>query len=686
MPMFTHLRRSRLTTTVFVAFAAGWMGSFATAQPEIATGNDKISPELQWRQSIKERYATSRSNRLATTLVELGMDTAVLDVELCAIYVDEPFTPQQASDLRQNGIDLKESTYVPPIPGRHPHGAYLAWVDHSAFAQARAITNIVKVNSAGRGYSALNDVSSVITDTSSVRLGLGVSKNTGKGVRIGVADTGIDLSHPDFPTPFEAYDVTDGDSVATWGLDVSNTVSSHGTHVAGSAVGRGFASGFAYSGSAPGAELCFYKIGNDSSGSASLLDIAEAINRASEIGCDIFSLSFGGIGSFNDGSGFVEQTLDFTYSQGMLSFSSAGNAANDDLHVTIDCPANSTSEIFRLTIDNSDFDQPFEFSDFIQMNWIDTPGDLNLNITLLNVDINEDPSAILFPRFYDFSDRGTEIRFYEFAFAVPPNEIKTYEFAISNNADEDVQAQVFALIGFDTVFEDPDVEYTVGSPAVADTVIAVGSVNQRTRYKNYMGDEYSFVNSIGELLKVSHFSSRGPRIDGVMKPDIVAPGAMTISCRDGSPNLANSDFLIVDNDGVDLNGSGPAQYYISAGTSMACPTAAGAAALLVEAHPFLDVEALHQSIIKNASQANAPDIHLGYGIIAAKQSILHGPRTGVTGDIDGDSAVGVEDLSILIDMFGGNNDLADINDDRTVDTADLGMLIRNFGMSVSSAP
>ncbi len=100
----------------------------------------------------------------------------------------------------------------------------------------------------------------------------------------------------------------------------------------------------------------------------------------------------------------------------------------------------------------------------------------------------------------------------------------------------------------------------------------------------------------------------------------------------------------------------------------------------------VDVEAQRRSIIKNASRASNPDVHFGYGIIAAKQAILHGPLTGVMGDIDGDSTVGVEDLSILIEMFGGNNDLADMNDDRTVDTADLGMLIQNFGKSASLSP
>lgn len=644
---------------------------------------DKVSPALQWQRSLQERYALDRSDRAAEMLGALGIGTQDPFSSRCVIYVDEPLSEAAITQLRAQGAEVLAHTYAPAIPGRHPHGAYLADVDHTAFGALRAVTSIRRIDVAPKPLEAHNDVSSVVTHTSQVRRGFGVSKNTGAGVTIAVADTGIDLTHPDFPAPVEAFDVTDGDFPNEWGLDVSNTVSAHGTHVTGSALGRGTASGGSYPGSAPGADLVFYKIGDDNSGSAFTSDIVEAVYRAIDIDCDIFSLSFGGLGNFNDGSEFLDQVFDYAFDQGMLCFSSAGNSANDDLHITVECPANGTSEPIRFLVENEGFPEPWDFFQFFQINWIDKlPGDSNLTLELLITD----DSAELEHAFADFSFRGTELDISEFYFSVPADQDTIYEFVIRNDSDEPVTAQLYAIIGLDMSFVDADPSYTVGTPAVADTVIAVGSVNHRPRYRNYMGTQYDYEDFLGEPLMASNFSSRGPRIDGVIKPDIAAPGAMMISCRDSIPGLAADPRFVIDNDNLNLDGSGPAQYYINAGTSMACPIAAGCAALLFEAHPYLDTGAMRAAVIKNASQPDSPDPNLGFGIVSAKQSILYGPATGVAGDLDGDSKVDVADLAILIAEFVGDDDLADINKDRVVDAADLGMLIRSFGTGIDPAP
>ncbi len=653
------------------------------APRERASKADKVSPALQWQLQMQERYSLERSDRAAEMLDALGIGVHDPFNSRCVIYVDEPLTEASMDQLAAQGAEVLAHTYTPAIPGRHPYGAYLANVEHSAFGMLRAITSVRRIDVAPRPLEAHNDVSSVVTNTSQVRRGHGVSKNTGAGVTIAVADTGIDLTHPDFPTPIEAFDVTDGDFPFEWGLDVSNTVSAHGTHVAGSALGRGTASGGSYPGSAPDADLAFYKIADDNSGSAFTADIVEAVYRAIEINCDIFSLSFGGLGNFNDGSEFLDQVFDYAYSQGMLCFTSAGNSADDDLHISVECPANGTSQPIRFLIENEGFSEPWEFFQFFQINWIDQiPGDANLTLELI---ITDDSAELEFA-FSDFSFRGTEIYVSDFLFTVPADQDTIYEFVIRNDSDEPVTAQVFAIIGLDMSFVDADPSYTVGTPAVADTAIAVGSINHRPRYRNYMGAEYDYEDFLGEPLKASNFSSRGPRIDGVIKPDIAAPGAMMISCRDSVPGLAADPRFIIDNDNLNLDGSGPAQYYINAGTSMACPIAAGSAALLVEAHPYLDAEARRAAVIKNASQPDAPDYNVGFGIVSAKDSILYGPATGIAADLNGDFKVDVADLSILIAEFIGNDDLADINDDQTVDTADLGMLIRSLGTGVESAP
>ncbi|MFG3297646.1 S8 family serine peptidase [Micromonospora chersina] len=108
---------------------------------------------------------------------------------------------------------------------------------------------------------------------------------------------------------------------------------------------------------------------------------------------------------------------------------------------------------------------------------------------------------------------------------------------------------------------------SVGDPSSADTVVSVGaSVSRQTWWANYG----SFVT---RARAVFPFSSRGPREDGGFKPDITAPGAAIAP----TPSwIANS---VVADAGYTL----PAGYSMLQGTSMASPQATGAAALLISA-------------------------------------------------------------------------------------------------------
>lgn len=111
---------------------------------------------------------------------------------------------------------------------------------------------------------------------------------------------------------------------------------------------------------------------------------------------------------------------------------------------------------------------------------------------------------------------------------------------------------------------------TIGTPCDADDCLCIGAIDEFGNYAN--------------------FSSIGPSADSQVKPDIVARGR---------------DTWLIDSNG-DLVQSN--------GTSFSSPIMAGAIACLVQAHPTRTVNEIFDAIRMSASQFNAPDIFLGYGI------------------------------------------------------------------------
>lgn len=595
----------------FLAYLSICLMVFAPLAAE-PTAPDKIDGEIIAHQQIKQRVAEALRPELTAALVETGVNVHNLEAEGCALYVNQRLSESEMDDLAKRGIVVNRWVWVPPVPGRHPAGFHLATVDYDSLDTIRNDDRFVRLASTEFSSQPLNDVGGLMINSDDVRSGSGVVARDGTGVKIAVADSGLDVSHPDVPVPAEAFDMTDGTDPATWGTDVSNLVTYHGTHVTGTAVGNGQRSGGRYVGSAPGADLYFYKIGSDSSGSASSTDQIEAINRALAVGCDLFTMSYGGYRTYMDGSSADAQALDAAVAAGMACFISAGNEADDDRHDSLLVPPGTSSSSFGFTIDNSFGDSTYTPEQWIRVIWIDgQPGDLNLSLTCTNLGGGES----LTQAFAGVSPRDTEAKRYVLIPSVPAGGSKTYNLVLTNAASggQTPTVHCYRVSGRGT-FDSADPFYTVKAPALADNAIAVGAWTQRTNWTDYQGNGWLF--SSLTLDTLAPFSSRGPRIDGLMKPAFVAPGALTISTRDSGPLPGFPDHaLVIHNTGANNGVLSESMYYGATGTSMSCPLAAGAAALVLETNPSLSATELKAVLQSTASAGGSPDNEVGAGLI-----------------------------------------------------------------------
>jgi serine protease AprX len=140
---------------------------------------------------------------------------------------------------------------------------------------------------------------------------------------------------------------------------------------------------------------------------------------------------------------------------------------------------------------------------------------------------------------------------------------------------------------------------TVASPGISDQVITVGALDDRGTTWRIDDD-------------VASFSSRGPTLYGLKKPDILVPGVNIISLR--SPN----SYL----DKLQRTSRVGSYYFSMSGTSMATPICAGIVALMKEADPSLTPNEVKSRLLSGTDLWRDRDDNVyGTGYINAERSI-----------------------------------------------------------------
>ncbi len=455
------------------------------------------------------------------------------------------------------------------------------------------------------------------------------SQLKGKGVVIGIIDSGIDSEHPAFEGRIlRIWDQTlSGKGVTEGGygaeltekfLAMSLDTDGHGTHVAGIAGG----SDTKFCGVAPEAELIIVKTDLQD---AHIADGVRYIFRvAGEMGLpSVVNLSLGGHADGHDGSDSLSKIINAETGPGRIVCAAAGNEGNDNIH--------GQTVVNSGELGTMHFSAPLNQVGIVWLNgWYSRYSELEVSVrspngfvTPFQPIITKDNPA----REYNLSDARVEIvtpgkdpmngdyNFFvqirgtakgEFNQPVPGG---VWQLRLRNTSSRETRVDVWTLDDANSVFvtgKSIADSVKIGSPGCADNAITVASYTSKAEYIDIDGKEQE----MGlELDTISEFSSEGPLRNGAPKPDVAAPGAMIVSALSSDADLSRS--MIINSKFVAL-----------AGTSMATPFVTGLVALLLQRNPKLNPETIKQLLCKNCSipgkQKGKFDPKWGFGLINTK--------------------------------------------------------------------
>ncbi|RKE77987.1 S8/S53 family peptidase [Chryseobacterium sp. AG363] len=502
----------------------------------------------------------------------------------------------------------------------------------------------------GPEFDALhNDVSRAQSGASLLQDG--VFNNTaynGTGVLVGIYDSGIDWKHPDFR---KSDDQTKSRIVSIWdqtltaqagetapagfatgveytkaqiedeldgtptGFVRENDTNGHGTHVSGTAAGNGSAfTDKRHKGFSSDADIVFVKGGNGSFPTTNTINaltyfknVATALNKPI-----VVNMSIGGQSSAHDGTSSHEVAVNsFTTSgAGRVVVISAGNDYGANLHRKVDIAAGAAQTYNFTVASNTSAASVFSFIMYANDN---TPVTAKLTTPdgqqyTQNISTNTAHTILgggLTATMYNYWSNDNNKRYVQLVItrtSGTTNVQGNYSLEITNNGTQQITAHGWLYSqGVQTTLQNGDNEYIVGSPGNASNAITVASYMGRPSW--YSTGAYS---TTTPQESISSFSSQGPRVDGVQKPDIAGSGQNVISSRSSNSAPAATDII-----------SGTNYYVKNQGTSMSSPGVAGAVGLLLQANPSLTAAQVKARLTANARMDGAtgvvPNMRWGYG-------------------------------------------------------------------------
>ncbi|MGG0175691.1 S8 family serine peptidase [Gottfriedia acidiceleris] len=424
---------------------------------------------------------------------------------------------------------------------------------------------------------------------------------TGKGIKVGILDTGIDYNHPDLKDAFKGgYDFVDNDNdpmettYADWvkagkpgSANGANYYTEHGTHVAGIIGGRGASdSEYKQVGAAPESDIYSYRVLGPGGVGTSEAIIA-GLDKAVKDGMDVINMSLGA--SLNDPLYATSIAVNNAVLSGVTTVVAAGN--DGDQMDTLGSPG---AAALALTVGASsvaiDLYQFNGTQDGNKYNFRQLAQNYSDNLTTLKgktyqlVDV-----GLANPSDFTGKDLKGKIAYIQRGTIALIDKIKNAKAAgavgvlMANNIDNQSEGAIQAFLG-ESVDAIPSfsVSYEEGLKITAAVKAGRNEVS--------FGDYTKLQTASDEL---ATFSSRGPsRVNYDIKPEVTAPGVSILSSVPFYVNNKTGD------------GSKPEDYKYAyermSGTSMATPYVAGVSALLLQSNKDLQPEDI-KSILMNTA-------------------------------------------------------------------------------------
>lgn len=460
---------------------------------------------------------------------------------------------------------------------------------------------------------------------------------TGKGVIIGIIDTGIDVDHPDFrtkdgrtrvlrlwdqtiTTPYKSFQgvgtVFDSAEINR-GECKSVDSQGHGTHVAGVAAGngRGNSGELSIVGVAPEADLVVVKFHDDAQTGLEA-EIINSINFIRETAHQlnkryVVNLCAGTFTGPRDGTDFFETSL--------LGFLTNVNDTLLGGIVALAGNENYSEQIADSLREGNDRmhtrkSGPAEFA--LEVATDEVPGEIDLCRVQIWYPKGDDywasvisPSGELIGPIAP--DSVTDIVTSEGEVFISnmtrsPSTLSNLIEVLIYDPVDSLVAERYPLkagewrIAMDSGSGTWDGYVVLHSPE--DVIKAIQEQDQSNGYKIRGGGNTSPVITVGAfnayspegatdypIDSVSHFSSQGPSRSGLIKPDLYAPGAYVASAA--SSQVTDQRLPYVDSE---------KRYVVMQGTSQAVPHVAGAIALLLEKRPDLRNWEVREILLQSA--------------------------------------------------------------------------------------